>query len=135
MIFFGTDALDIIQDKIGKDDFIFGLDGPDQLEDDIRMTFTPESNDVYFGGRGHDSIWTFFGNDRLNGQRGSDNFDVCFGGDKRVVVDGGRGQDSLMLWDFDIHKVQIRERGQTTIIEQGETKVIVHQDVETWEFF
>ena len=135
MLKVGTNNGDIILDKIGSDDFIFGLSGADRLQDDLQIGFTSASDDFYFGGRGADAIWSAYGSDRLYGQRGDDSFDVYEGGDKRVIVDGGKGRDSLTLWDFDAELVDVKDRDGTTVIEQGRTKVVIHQNVEHWEFF
>jgi hypothetical protein len=57
------------------------------------------------------------------------------GGDKRVVVDGGEGQDSLTLWDFDENRATVTQAEGRTVIKQGGTTVVIHGDVEHWEFF
>lgn len=135
MIITGTDRRDYLQDKIGKDDFIFGFDGRDYLEDDMRMSGQRPSNDYYYGGSGADRIASMFGSDFLFGQGGIDEFDVWKGGDKRVFVHGGQGFDSLTLWNFDSERATVKIHDHRTVIEQGGTKIVVHDSVEYWEFF
>lgn len=131
----GTNERDYLQDRIGSDDFVFGFAGPDELEDDLRMTGQQPSDDYFYGGTGHDSIFSILGSDHIFGQRGNDDLDVMKGGDKRVVVHGGRGHDTMTLWDFDEDRVDIKVHDRRTVVEQGGNKIVIHHDVEEWHFF
>lgn len=135
MIITGSNVRDYLQDRIGKDDFVFGFDGRDYLEDDTRMSGQPPSDDYYFGGSGGDRIASMLGSDILFGQGGADEFDIWKGGEKRVIVHGGQGVDSLTLWDFDSDRAIVKVHEKRTIVEQGGTKVVIHDSVDHWEFF
>lgn len=135
MLILGTDDSDGIQDRIRRDDFIFGFAGDDRLEDDLRMGGTPPSDDFFFGGAGNDSIYSIYGDDVLNGQRGNDELDVVFDTERRVEVNGGKGFDSLTLWGFNEDRVTIKIHEQRTVVEQGDCRVVIDNSVEEWSFY
>jgi Ca2+-binding RTX toxin-like protein len=131
----GDGSDNYLQDKIGSDDFVFGFGGDDTIEDDLRMSGQRPSDDHFYGGRGRDHLSSLLGSDRLYGQGGNDELDVWKGGVKRVIVDGGGGEDFLTLWGFDEDRATVRIHEHRTVVEQGSNKVVIHTDVEHWEFF
>lgn len=136
MDIYGTEETDTIQDNVGTDDFIFGFGGDDRLEDNLDMGGTVPSNDVFFGGTGNDSIFSILGSDELYGGAGHDELDIMkAGGAKRVVADGGNGLDHLTLWDFNENTATVTVHGNRTVVEQGNTKIVIFDNVESWDFF
>lgn len=131
----GTEGSDNILDRTRSDDFIFGFAGKDLLEDSIEMGVTQPSDDMFFGGKGNDHINSLFGNDQLYGGQGNDEFCVWKDNDRRVLVDGGIGRDTLTLWGFDEDRASIKFHENRTVVEQGSNKVVILDNVEHWEFY
>lgn len=132
---YGTNKVDDLQGRIFSDDFVFGFGGDDTLQDDMSPSTTiPDSNDVYFGGYGNDHIDSTDGSDQLYGGFGDDELCVWRHPGK-ILVAGGKGVDDLTLWDFDANKADVREFRNHTVVEQGHSKVVILDNVETWIFF
>lgn len=107
MNYYGTCKSDEIFVTSELSNIVYGRNGNDRLLD-IKTSFTSASDDTLIGGRGNDILYSSDGMDILRGGKGDDFF-VIEPGVSTAYVIGGKGEDSLRLFDLDDRRVEIRD--------------------------
>lgn len=120
---------------------VYGLGGNDTIGDQFFADWTPVSNDIFYGGDGNDTLIYRNGNDTLYGDAGNDVIKVYKAFDDHdegltIHIWGGEGTDNVefRLGDNAGENDVTHQANGNTRVDFGDMKIILHTDVEGYDF-